>query len=162
MKKIGFEMFSGCSELTSITIPETVTSIGINAFLNCSSLTWIIIPISVSSIGTGAFSGCGTLTIYCDASSKPSGWDYYWNPDNCPVVWTDETAINKSAANAVNIYAFGKTIVVENATDGIQVYDAMGRLVCKDVARNVCTININGTGVYLVKTGNEVKRVMIK
>ena len=159
---IGDDAFWGCANLTSITIPNSVTSIGSGVFDGCSSLTSITIPISVSSIGTGAFSGCGTLTIYCDASSKPSGWDYYWNPDNCPVVWTDETAINKSAANAVNIYAFGKTIVVENATNGIQVYDAMGRLVSKDVARNICTISINGTGVYLVKTGNEVKRVMIK
>ena len=71
------------------------------------------------------------------------------------------TTINESAANAVNIYAHGNTIVVENATDEIHVYDAMGRLVGRDVARNVCTIRINNSGVYIVKTGGVVKRVVV-
>ncbi|MBT6240312.1 MAG: leucine-rich repeat domain-containing protein, partial [Verrucomicrobia bacterium] len=38
------EAFSGCSSLTSIIIPESVTSIGSSAFSGCSSLTSIIIP----------------------------------------------------------------------------------------------------------------------
>ena len=71
------------------------------------------------------------------------------------------TAVAESAANAVNIYATGNTIIVENATDEIRVYGAMGRIVGRDVARNVCTIKINNSGVYIVKTGNVVKRVMV-
>ena len=74
---------------------------------------------------------------------------------------TPATAVAESAANAVNIYAHGNTIVVENATEEIRVYDAMGRIVGRDVARNVCTIKINNSGVYIVKTGNVVKRVMV-
>ncbi len=53
--------FQNCSSLTSILIPNSVTSIGSNAFQNCSSLTSIIIPDTVTSIGTGAFSGCSSL-----------------------------------------------------------------------------------------------------
>ena len=34
-----------------------------------------------------AFSGCSNLTIYCEATSQPSGWDYDWNDSNRPVVW---------------------------------------------------------------------------
>ena len=49
--------FSGCSELTSITIPNSVISIGMSAFANCSGLTSIAIPNSVTSIDFGAFSG---------------------------------------------------------------------------------------------------------
>ena len=74
----------------------------------------------------------------------------------------DNTAITESAASKVNIYAHHNTIVVENATDEIRVYDAMGKLICRDVACRVRTeITINGTGVYIVKTGNVVKRVMV-
>ncbi|MBO7242648.1 MAG: leucine-rich repeat protein [Alistipes sp.] len=54
--------FSGCSSLTSITIPEGVTSIGDGTFYGCSSLTSITIPESVTSIGYDAFSDCSSLT----------------------------------------------------------------------------------------------------
>ena len=59
---IGNDAFSGCSGLTSITIPGSVTSIGEWAFSYCSGLTSITIPDSVTSIGNDAFSGCSGLT----------------------------------------------------------------------------------------------------
>lgn len=101
--------FYGCSGLTSITIPNSVTSIGVYAFYGCSGLTSITIPSSVTSIGYDAFENCTAMTkiyipssvttisaassysyspfygwnstaiIYCGASSKPSGWGAYWN-----------------------------------------------------------------------------------
>ena len=54
--------FYNCSGLTSITIPNNVTSIGERAFYNCSGLTSFTIPDSVTSIGDGAFWGCSSLT----------------------------------------------------------------------------------------------------
>ncbi len=72
------------------------------------------------------------------------------------------TAINAVAATAVNIYAHHNTIVVENAEDEIRVYDAMGRLIVETPHCDVSTeIRVNGTGIYIVKTGNTAKRVMI-
>ena len=65
---IGDWAFSGCSSLTSVTIPNSVTSIGGNAFYNCRSLTSITIPNSVTSIGEKAFAYCSSLTsIYWNA-----------------------------------------------------------------------------------------------
>ena len=84
---IGNSVFYGCSGLTSITIPDSVTRIGTYAFSGCSGLTSIIIPDSVTSIENYAFDDCGKVTIYCEAESKPSGWNIYWNLDNRPVVW---------------------------------------------------------------------------
>ena len=49
--------FDGCSELTSITIPESVKSIGNKAFKDCSSLTSITIPSSLTDIGVNSFEG---------------------------------------------------------------------------------------------------------
>ena len=59
---IGNFVFSNCSKLTSIVIPDSVESIGRYAFLNCSKLTSIVRPDSVTSIGDWAFSSCGGLT----------------------------------------------------------------------------------------------------
>ena len=84
---IGEWAFENCTGLTSVTIPDSVTSIGQAAFYNCKGLTNIIIPDSVTSIGQAAFESCTSLTIYCEASSKPSGWSSSWNYRNCPVVW---------------------------------------------------------------------------
>ena len=73
------------------------------------------------------------------------------------------TAVTESAANAVTIYAHHNTIVVENATDEISVYDAMGRIICRDVACRVRKeIPVTAPGVYIVKAGNTTKRLVIQ
>ena len=59
---IGMNAFYGCSGLTSATIGNSVTSIGSYAFSNCIGLTSVTIPNSVTSIGGGAFSRCAGLT----------------------------------------------------------------------------------------------------
>ena len=56
------EAFGLRRSLTSIIIPNSVTSIGNEAFSGCESLTSIIVPNSVTSIGNEAFSGCESLT----------------------------------------------------------------------------------------------------
>lgn len=66
---IGESAFSGCSGLTSISIPESVNSIGNFAFYNCSGLTSISIPSSVTSINLCAFEGCSGLTSITIPSS---------------------------------------------------------------------------------------------
>ncbi len=59
---IGEYAFSGCTGLTSLTLPDSVTSIGMQAFYNCTGLTSITIPDSVISIGVQAFAWCTGLT----------------------------------------------------------------------------------------------------
>ena len=54
--------FYGCSGLTSIDIPNAVTTIGNHAFWGCSGLTSIDIPNAVTTIGDWAFAGCTGLT----------------------------------------------------------------------------------------------------
>ena len=56
-----YRAFSGCSSLTTITIPDSVTSIGDYAFSHCSSLEFIKIPDSVNRIGRNLFEGCDHL-----------------------------------------------------------------------------------------------------
>jgi len=54
--------FTNCKRLASINIPNNVTSIGEWAFRDCTSLTSITIPNSVTDIVEGAFLGCTSLT----------------------------------------------------------------------------------------------------
>lgn len=58
---IGSSAFYACNSLTSITIPNSVTSIGSGAFSDCSGLISITIPNSVTNIGNDAFGNCSGL-----------------------------------------------------------------------------------------------------
>ena len=85
---IGYEAFSGCSDLTSVTIPNSVTTIRQWAFSDCG-LTSITIPESVTSIEYCAFAFSGNLStivipnsvIFIDqAAFKDTAW-YEDQPD---------------------------------------------------------------------------------
>lgn len=60
---VGNNAFFGCTDLISVTIPNSVDSIGYNAFLNCSSLTSATIGNSVKMIRDWAFANCQSLMM---------------------------------------------------------------------------------------------------
>ncbi len=71
LKTIGNYAFD-CGNLTSVMIPDGVTTIGMRAFYKCSNLTSITIPDSVKSIGADAFADCGNLTSVTIGNSVTS------------------------------------------------------------------------------------------
>ncbi len=76
---LGAECFSACYNLSSITIPSTVTVIGVRCFKECGSLTSIVIPSSVSSLGEGCFKNCSSLTSINIPSSVTSlGYECFY------------------------------------------------------------------------------------
>ena len=76
LTSIGSSAFSYCSSLSSVTIPNSVESIRNYAFYECSSLTSVTIPNSVTSIGWYAFSSCSSLTSVTIPNSVTSIGDY--------------------------------------------------------------------------------------
>ena len=66
VSRIGNSAFSGCSGMTSVTIPNSVTKIGNYAFRDCSGLTEVTIGNSVTSIGSGAFEGAAWYNNLAD------------------------------------------------------------------------------------------------
>lgn len=75
-KGIAAKAFSGCSDLSSVTIPSSVKFIGDNTFSGCSGLTSIDIPNSVTSIGAYAFSGCTGVTSVELHTNTIGDWFY--------------------------------------------------------------------------------------
>ncbi len=106
---------------TSITISESVTKIEENAFSGCSGLTSINIPSSVTTISASSSSYSpfygwnSSAVIYCEASSKPSGWGAYWNYYN--------------STNALKTYYQTTDCIHE---DGVWTYDSTGEIKTSD------------------------------
>jgi hypothetical protein len=76
---IEYGAFYECNNLTSILLPECVTSIGNYAFSGCSSLTSIVLPEGVTTIGNSAFDACYKLvSITIPRSMKTIGKNAFY------------------------------------------------------------------------------------
>ena len=112
---IGVEAFSGCTGLTSITIPDSVTSIGSQTFRGCTGLTSVTIPDSVTSIGGSAFSGCTGLTSVTIGGSVTSiGERAFYNCTRLTSVTIPDSVT--SIGNGAFYNCTGLTTVNWNAT----------------------------------------------
>lgn len=98
---LGDHAFYGCTGLTSLTIPSSVTSIGDYAFYECCGLTSLTIPSSVTSIGREAFYCCCGLTSLSIPSSVTSiGYSAFFR---C----TGLTSLTiPSSITSIGVYAF--------------------------------------------------------
>ena len=87
LEGVDMAAFSGCESLTEIRLPEGLLTIGYRAFEK-TGLTAVYIPDSVIRIERDAFLDCPNLTrIECGASEQPEGWNHGWAPEGVEVVW---------------------------------------------------------------------------
>ena len=87
VSEITWTCFQGCSSLTEVVLPESVTSVYYYAFADCTSLVSITIPESVTEIAAYAFENDSSLTIYGYMSSAA---ETYASENSIPFVSIDE------------------------------------------------------------------------
>ena len=97
--------FWSCSGLTSVTIGDNVTSIGESAFAGCSGITSLTLPSSLSYIGQFAFNDCsGIASITCKAVNPPTSWGncFYSIDKSIPLYVPEESVEAYSKAEGWN------------------------------------------------------------
>ena len=183
---LGDHAFYGCTGLTSLTIPSSVTSIGDYAFYECCGLTSLTIPSSVTSIGREAFYCCCGLTSLSIPSSVTSIGDYafegcsgltsiYAYPEKLPKLGTGVfyRCDAKNCTVYVPIGTFGDYWLSEfGYFENIVEFDATGidKVTTSTDAKELSRYSVNGQrlsapakGLNIVKySDGSVKKVVVQ
>ena len=71
MTSIEKDAFMNCPNLSSVTIPNSVTSLGEMVFHGCSGLKFVSIPESLTDFDKEVFRGCDNLITVVNLSKTP-------------------------------------------------------------------------------------------
>lgn len=152
--KIGDDAFKNCVDLTSVTIPNSVTEIGKSSFQNCG-LQSLDIPSSVTSIGEEAFLGCSHLaTITVDENNtvydSRGGCNAIIRKLDNTLLYGCKNTVIPSSVKAIGDYAFrsctGMTTleIPEGVTTiGQDAFDYCTNLASLTIPASVTSIGVN-------------------
>ena len=117
---IGDWAFYGCSGLTAITIPDCVTSIGDYAFSDCTGLTSFSIPNSVTTIGKFAFRNIGLTSITIPNSVTSIGDSAFYCSGLTSVIWNAVNYSNISTESEASFFPLRSNITSFVFGDSVQ------------------------------------------
>ena len=137
---ITVEAFVSCTNMTSVTIGDTITSIGASAFASCNSLSWVTVGTNVTSIGDWAFFNCSRLWgVYFQGNAPEVGPNAFYGANHAFVYFLPETvgwgttfagrptlsgydyAITNGTVTITGYYGPGGAVTIPNKINGLPV-----------------------------------------
>ena len=116
--EIDIAAFSGCSKITEIVLPNSLTDMGINCFMNCRSLRKVTFGNSLTYISSSAFSGCRYLSeiVFSNSISAIGGsaFERCWSLKRIELP-VNAVSIGSGAFN--NCYNLEEVVIKNNIKD---------------------------------------------
>ena len=155
---IEYDAFSECQNLESVTLPESLTTLGIRAFGGCQSLKAIKIPSGVTAIPGYCFNGCVSLeSVTIPEGVTAIGHDAFRGCRNAkfnPALPETLTAIGDYAfQNCANLYAV--TLPASLQTIGDHAFEA------SNVQEAVLPAGLKTIGAYAFRKCSNITRVTL-
>ena len=145
---IGRYAFTYNTSLTSVTIGNSVTSIGDWVFYGCTSLTSVTIPDSVTSIGGLAFNGCTSLvTVYLPARFADTYTSFSLTASQVTIYYTATQYSNNYNSGYTNGRSVGRADVT-NSPATYSLYTATQYNANFTAGENSILNSPNSNGLY--------------
>ena len=174
MTSIGGGAFSGCTSLTNVTIPNSVTNIDYEAFYRCENLTDVYcfaetLPSTFSDAFAESPIQSATLHVPARALESYKGTEPWSNFGNIVALTEEELAqIHSADMNSVQVKAQNGEITIEGAKDKtpVHIYTMNGAKVASGVTKPNATLTLH-TGfasgeVAIVTIGTKSVKVVMK
>jgi hypothetical protein len=167
LKTIDFQAFNSCTNLVWLYLGNHLKTIGRSAFEDCA-MQALRLPATLQSIGENAFRGCTQLAIIQNLSaltltqgSTDNGYVAYYATQ---ITGADTpTNLAENQQNLPQISICGRQITIASAQNlSIKVYAANGKLVYHSENSDNQTITLPNSGIYLVKIGENIQKIVIK
>ncbi|MBR3408286.1 MAG: leucine-rich repeat domain-containing protein [Paludibacteraceae bacterium] len=116
---IGSSAFSGCSNLQSVTLPNTITTINTDAFYGCVKLGSVNLPEGLQTIGTDAFYNCNLTSITIPSTVTSIGKRAFqgnattsvtWLPADCSIQTSSDAPFYKQQNSTITLFTFGPNV----------------------------------------------------
>ena len=157
--------FYGCSDLTSVNIPNSVTFISNNAFESCSGLTSVNIPNSVTSINSYTFFGCSSLTsVTIPDSVTVIGAGAFWNCIGLTSITIPNSVISINDNAFYNCNGLTSVTIGNSVTSiGISAFEECWRLTSVTIPNGVTSVEKRAfyhcNGLISVTIGSRVQTI---
>ncbi len=157
LTSIGKYAFNYCTSITSITLPESVTSIGIYAFDGCTGLTSINIPEATRTIGQYAFRNCTSLADITVGGGLTSIGEYAFYGCSSMTNFTFPEGLTSIGGNAFNGCSSLTSVTLPESVTSIETYVFNGCTSLTDIVIPEGVTSIGDRAFYNCKSLTSIK-----